>query len=702
MKYSKLSVAVSAAALSLASVATADDIIEHVIVTGEETASDTTEALKIPELLLDTPQTISVVSAEQIEDQGFQGLDDIIQYTPGATIGQGEGHRDQVTIRGQNTTADFFLDGIRDDVQYFRPLYNLERVEILRGSNALVFGRGGGGGVINRVTKSPVYDEGFNELTAGADSFGAASLNYDGNFVTGEGQAFRLNAFYEALDNHRDEFDGDRFAFNPTYSAQISNDTSILLSYEHVNDDRVVDRGIPSEDITGEPARGFRDTFFGNPGFNETTFEGNVLKAQVEHLISDDWLVNGTVSYADYDKFYANIFPAGFTGVTNQVTLDGYIDTTDRENFFTQVNFVGEVYTGSVEHTLLIGTEFGIQDTANTRRDAEFFDDPLNGVTFLDGTRDQIRFDFSDPLNVPDVEFTTLNRDRDSEVQTQSLFVQDQIDIGDQFVVVAGARYDRFDIDVDVRDSGNPGSFSRVDEEISPRLGAIYKPKENISIYASFSRTFLPRSGDQFLTLTPQNASLEPEEFTNREIGFKWDIQKGFTLSTSLFELERDSGTTQDPNDPGNTILISSIIQGFELQLEGNITDNWYINLGYSNLDAEEDGRVVDGVPSDRTLAQVPENMFSIWNRYNVSDKLAFGAGIIYQSEQFTTISNQVELPDFTRVDAAVYYSLSKSTDLQLNIENLFDEEYFPTAHTDNNITTGAPVNARLSVRHRF
>ena len=289
MKYSKLSIAVSAAVLSFTSIAVADDIVEHVIVTGEETASDTTEALKIPELLLDTPQTISVVSAEQIEDQGFQGLDDIIQYTPGATIGQGEGHRDQVTIRGQNTTADFFLDGIRDDVQYFRPLYNLERVEILRGANALVFGRGGGGGVINRVTKSPVYDEEFKEIFTGIDSFGAANFNFDGNFITGEDEAFRLNAFYEALDNHRDNFSGDRFAFNPTYSKQINDDTSILLSYEYVDDDRVVDRGIPSEDATGEPARGFRDTFFGDPDFNRTTFEGNVLKAQLEHL----FLTNG-------------------------------------------------------------------------------------------------------------------------------------------------------------------------------------------------------------------------------------------------------------------------------------------------------------------------------------------------------------------------------------------------------------------------
>ena len=315
------------------------------------------------------------------------------------------------------------------------------------------------------------------------------------------------------------------------------------------------------------------------------------------------------------------------------------------------------------------------------------------------GNFDQTEFDFSNPLAIPDVAFPFLNRNRVSEVKTQSLFLQDQIDITDHFVVIAGARYDRFDIDVDVNDIGGEGSFSRVDEEISPRLGAIYKPQENMSIYASFSRSFLPRSGDQFLTLTPETASFEPEEFTNKEIGFKWDIKKGLALSAAVFELERDGGTTPDPVNLGNVIILgSSTTEGFELQLEGNITDDWYFNLGYSNF-FESDFIDEDGTG---TLAQVPENMFSLWNRYDVSDKLGFGAGIIYQSEQFATVSNNVELPDFTRVDAAVYYSLSQSTDLQLNIENLFDEEYFPNAHNDDNITTGAPINARLTVRHRF
>lgn len=695
MKLSKISILTSLAILGpLAALAEDGKHIEHVLVTEEKTTDDTTSSFKTSELLINVPQSLSVVTSEQIVEQGFQSLADVIQYTPGATIGQGEGHRDQITIRGQNTTADFFIDGLRDDVQYFRPLYNLERVEVLRGANALIFGRGGGGGVINRVTKKPIHDEQFNDLSASVDSFGAYFFTLDSNIDIGDDQGLRINGFYESLNNHRDFFDGERFAFNPTFSKQLTDDTSIFLSYEHVYDDRVVDRGVPAFS-NGRPATGFRDTFFGDPNFNQSDFEGNVFTARVDHLISSDWTVNATLLYGDYDKLYQNLFADGFNEVSNELTLDGYIDTTDRKNLLGQVNLIGEVETGALRHTLLLGVEYGQQDTLNTRRDS----------LFAASNDDQITFPFSNPLAIPAVSFPELNRDRDSEVSFQSFFVQDQVDIGEHFIVVGGARYDRFDIgvtDFAALRNGNDGLLGRIDEEISPRLGLIFKPQEHLSFYASYTKSFLPRSGDQFLTLTLDQEALGPEEFTNMEVGFKWDMTKSLSLNAALFDLERDSGTTIDPDDPGNTILISSETQGLELQLNGNITDQWSMILGYSYLDAKEDGRVVNGVSENRNLAQVPENMFSVWNRYDVNNKLGFGAGVIYQSEQFATIGNAVELPSFTRVDAAVFYALDRDTNVQLNIENVFDREYFPTAHSDDNITTGEPLNARITVSRRF
>lgn len=668
-----------------------------IIVTGKYLANEKFSAMKTKTPLIDVPQSLSVVSSEQIESQAFLDMGDILRYTPGTSIGQGEGHRDQITIRGQNTTADFFIDGLRDDVQYFRPLYNLEQVEILRGSNAMIFGRGGGGGVINRVTKSAKIDENFNSAQAGIDTFGAYNVNSDINVGVEDRFGFRLNAFYESLNNHRDEFDGERFAINPTFTAQFSPDTKVKLSYEYVNDDRVVDRGVPS--LNGVPLSGFDNTFFGDPDVNLTTFKAHIARGQIDHSFSDSLSFNATIQYADYDKLYQNLFPIGFDQNAGTASLDGYRDETARQNFISQANLVGQFDTAGLGHTLLLGAEYGDQDTGNNRRDS----------FFADSAEDQISFIFSDPLVVPAVSFPVFNRDRQSDVKFLSFYAQDQIDIGEFVKVVAGIRYDRFDINVIDRieanngaADGNDGLLERVDEEISPRVGLIVKPQENVSVYASYSQSFLPRSGDQFLTLSLTNEALEPEKFKNYEIGVKFDVTDDLSITSSIFQLDRDSGTTVDPNDAGNLILIGSRTKGFELTANGQITENWSVNAGYSYLDADERGRFDGTLSANRILSQVPKHMFSLWNQYEVTEDLGIGLGVTHQAQQFASISNVVALPAFTRVDMAVFYKVSDQVQVQLNVENLFDTDYFPAVHNDNNISTGEPLNARFTIRASF
>lgn len=671
--------------------------IERLVVTGRYRPLETASGTKTLTPLVDVPQTISVLTAQQIADQAIFDLGDISRVTPGVSTGQGEGHRDQITIRGQNTTADFFIDGLRDDVQYFRPLYNIERVEVLKGSNALIFGRGGGGGVINRVSKQPVPDQDFAAGTVSADTFGSAYVSGDANYGLGEETAVRLNAYYEHLDNHRDFFEGDRYGFNPTFASELTQDTRVFLSYEHVADERVVDRGVPS--LNGVPLEGFDQTFFGDPEANETEFSGNIARARIEHDLSGNWRADASFLYADYDKLYQNLFPIGFDAGAGTVSLDGYRDITQRQNFIFQANLIGEVTTGPLEHTLLFGVEYTDQDTENARRD----------IVFADSQDDQITFPFSDPLVIPAFSFPEFTRDRDSDVQVTSVYLQDQIDLGRYVKLIGGVRYDRFDIEVadfievaDGAGDGNDGFLSRVDEEFSPRGGIIFKPLEDASIYASYSKSFLPRSGDQFLTLTLDQEALEPEAFENIELGVKWDVNDRISVTAAAFRLERDGGTTLSPDDPGDTILISSVTRGIELEIAGQILPWWQANFGYSYLDAEEDGRVVDFVEANRTLAQVPESMVSLWNRFEATEDLGFGFGVIHQSASFTTISNAVELPAFTRLDAAVYYNLTNALQLQLNVENLTNTDYFPDAHTDNNISTGAPTNARFTIRARF
>ena len=680
---------------------------QEIIVTGEKEGyvAISSAGLKTNTPLLDTPQTVSVVTREQLDDQALQDIGDILRYTPGASIGQGEGNRDQITIRGQNSTADFFVDGIRDDVQYFRPLYNIERVEIHKGPNAMIFGRGGGGGIVNRVTKSPIADRQFGEATASVDSFGAYYLAGDLNLPVGDMAAFRINGLYEEFNNHRNFYDGRRFAINPTFGAELDSDNRILLSYEYVDDNRAVDRGNPAElRAAGDacsfanpcgPLSGFRDTLFGQPGTNRTTLQAHIVKLRVEHDFSDELTFSSTTQYGDYDKLYRNVYPVDarsndvrLAPVGNSVTLDGYVDTTDRENFITQGNLLWTGDTGSLGHSLLLGYEIGQQQSANARRD----------ILFAASNDDQIVVPLTDPVAVPAFTFPAFNRSTRSDLKFLSLYVQDQISIGDHFEIIGGVRFDRFDLDVN--DVQNSLLLKRADEKFSPRFGAIYKPQENISIYASYAKSFLPRSGDQFLTLSPATASLAPETFENIEFGVKWDLAPALSLTAALFRLDRDDQAILLDNQ-GNTALSGSRTEGLELQLVGKLTEQWQINAGYSYLDGQQRNATTLG-GQDLRLFQVPEHMISLWTKYDFTEQFAGGIGVTHQSSQFATNDNSVRIPAFTRVDAALYYDLSEAVQVQLNVENLFDETYYPSVHNNDNISTGEPLNARLTVKFGF
>ena len=671
--------------------------VERIIVIGKHLSLDKMNAVKTPTPVIDIPQSLSIVSSEQIADQSFTNLGDVLRYTPGLSISQGEGHRDAIIIRGNQTTADFFLDGLRDDVQYFRPFYNLEQIEILRGSNALLFGRGGVGGVINRVTKRPEFDEQFTGFTASIDTFGAWNVAGDVNYAIGQRAGFRLNAFYEGLNNHRDFYDGERFAINPTFAFEATPDTHVILSYEYLNDDRVVDRGVPSQNVDGGsdiPLEGFENTFFGSPDQNVTTLEAHILRAHIDHTFNDMLRGNITAQYADYDKLYQNLFPSEEVIVTNgtfpEVELDGYRDTTDRQNLIIQTNLIGEFETGPFGHTVLFGAEYGNQDTANARNDNVF---SANGD-------DQLFIPFTDPLVIPAFAFSDPARNRASNVEFISVYFQDQIDVADWLKLVAGGRYDRFEIDVN--DVFNAEQFARTDDEFTPRLGAIVKPRENVSFYFSYSETFLPRSGDQFLTLDLDTASTRPQFTKNKEIGAKWDITPDLSFTAALFDLDRESFTSVDPDDPGQLIVIEgSETKGFELQITGDLTDRWFISSGYSYLDGEVEVAGGGGLDDAKTR-QTPEHIFSIWNNYQVTDKFGVGLGATYQDGFFVQEDNSVEVPSFFRIDAAFYYDVSDRIRMQVNLENLLDEDYFPDAHSNDNISTGEPINARFTISGRL
>ena len=670
-----------------------DYLPSNIIVTGERDTyvnEDGSTGTKTPTPIIDVPQAVTVITADQLEDQGVTTLNDALRFVPGVSLETGEGHRDEVFIRGQETTADFYIDGLRDDAEYYRPLYNVERVEVLKGANALIFGRGAGGGAINRVSKTAEFGMPDYSVGAQVDTFGAFAFTGDANLPASESLAVRLTGTYEEFDNHRDVYDGRFFGISPTVTANLGPDTRLYAYYTYDNDERVVDRGLPSFD--GGPLRGYDETFFGDPDYNFSDVEVHVARTRLEHDFSGAWSLNASLMFADYAKFYSNIVPSGVgTGggtTPTTATLSGYESGTDRQNLIGQVNLVGQFDTGSLGHTLLLGVEAGTQDTDAVRNRALFNNGADTSITV---SLDQTAQDFAFTLEP--------QRASTSELTTLSFYAQEQLDIG-ILQLVAGVRYDRFDLESTDLIASFDGA--RVDERWSPRFGAILKPQDNLSIYASYAESFLPQSGNQFTVLSQQSESLEPETFENIEAGVKYAPHPELLLTAAIFRLTRSNTTAPDPANPGLVILAGeSEVEGFELGLTGEPVSGLSLSLGYAYLDGEITSTTT-GAAAGTTLQQVPEHQVTAWARYDVTDRIGFGAGLTHLSEQFASMSNDVVLPSYTRVDAAVFFEATDTLSLQLNVENLFDEEYYPSAHGDNNIQPGAPLNASLGARLRF
>ena len=685
--------------LSASEAQPSDSTIEEVVVIGSVLYRDQINALKTPTPIIDVPQSVAVITGAEIQSRGYASISDLIHYVPGLSSSQGEGHRDAVVVRGVRSTADFFVDGVRDDVQYYRPLYNLDQVEVLKGPNALLFGRGGTGGVLNRVTKKAVLGSDFAEISTAVETFGGASVQVDRNVTVNTTSALRLNGFYESLENHRDFFDGSRFGLNPTAKIQLSDATTLDISYEYLDNERFIDRGIPTG-TDGRPVVAFQDIIFGDPNLNTATLQANLFRGLLQHRFSDSVKGNLNAFYGDYDKMYQNFYASSYSEETtpDQVTLDGYRDTTQRENLVVSGTLVGQLVLGNVDHTLLVGAEFIDTVSDQDRYNAYWDTTSDDNETFTVGRPLALSYGVgvSAARMATNNDFTTdLNDDTYVQIRAFSFYLQDEIRLADSFRLVLGARFDEFDIDVyNVPVDDNR---SRRDSQVSPRLGVIYKPSEDVSIYASYSESFLPRSGEQFANINGANNQLDPDTFANTELGLKWNLTDRLNLSAAFFEIEKSSPQVAD-SDASTLDVIDSTIEGFEAQLQGQLTDAWGVSLGYSNLDGEQVDR--QG-PTGLRPRELPENMLSFWTRFQVTPYLGVGLGLTHQDESFINNSNSASLPSYTRVDAAVYYDVSESLSLQLNLDNLGDKLYFPNAHSTHQVTVGESINARFSINWR-
>ena len=648
-------------------------------------------ATKTDTPLLNVPQSITVVGQKELEDRAVTNMADAVRYVPGVNFAQGEGNRDTPIFRGVSTTSDFFLDGVRDDTEYFRDVYNIERVEVLRGPNAMIFGRGAAGGLINRVTRMANFDESYEARIEGG-SFGLFRGTFDANHVVTSDFSLRLTGLYHRADSYREGVNYERWGINPTAAFALDSNTAIRLGYEHFYDRRIADRGVPS--FQGAPLRTSRSTFFGDPDRSPTYARVNNVTADIEHVFAENLSIRNKTRYADYNKFYQNVYPTAVNAAGTTVTISAYNNAQRRKNLFNQTDVNWSTETGSVRHTILLGAEIGRQETDNVRASGTF------------AGAGSITVPISTPRVSTPIVYATAGTDGTNHgvADIAAFYIQDQIEIIPELQVIAGVRFDDFSVNfLDRRGAGT--RIKSNDSLWSPRVGVIFKPEASMSLYASYSNTFQPRAGSQLASLATGataagNPAFDPEIFTNYEVGGKWDIYPELTLSAAAFLLERGNVVVPNPVLAGQGILIDGQnTKGIEIGLTGQVTREWSVVGGYSY----QFGKARTTATGPYTyLGGTPEHTFSFWNRYDFRPDIGVGVGVIHQSNRFTTNSNTVTLPAYTRLDAAVYYRISETFTAQLNVENIFDASYFENAHNDKNITPAAPQTFRFSLSANF
>jgi catecholate siderophore receptor len=644
-------------------------------------------ATKTATPLVDVPQSVTVVTSDLIKDQMMMSVGDVIRYVPGVAVHQGENNRDQIIMRGNSSSADFFVDGVRDDVQYYRDVYNLSRVEVLKGPNAMIFGRGGAGGVVNRVSKIAAFDA-SRELSLQGGMFGNRRFTGGIDQPLNDTVALRVDGMFEDSNSFRDDVSLTRGGVTPTATIRAGANTTLTLRYEFLKDTRTADRGVTS--YQGRPADVDRGTFYGNPDLSHVRAHVNVASATLEHRAGAVVIRNHT-SIGGYDRFYQNFVPGAVSADGAQVTLTSYNNETQRTNVFNQTDLTSVVETGRLRHTLLVGAEFGHQLTDNFRQTGYFND-----------TTTSVLVPFFDPTIATPVTFRQSATDADNHLTTNvaAVYGQDQLELSRLVQVVAGVRFDRFDLTYHNNRTGD--TLSRPDNLVSPRAGVVFKPATAASIYASYSVSYLPSSGDQFSSLTDVTQQVKPEQFQNYEVGAKWDAKSNLSITTAVYRLDRTNTRSTDPNDPTRIVQTGSQrTNGYELGLNGQVTRAWSLAGGYSYQDAY----VTSATTSARAgaqVAQVPHHTVSLWNNYQILPRVGAALGILYRSDMFATIDNSVTLAGYTRVDVAGFVKLTPRLRLQLNVENLLDKKYYINADSNTNISFGFPRAARVGLTASF
>ncbi|MBU0947924.1 MAG: TonB-dependent siderophore receptor [Gammaproteobacteria bacterium] len=654
-------------------------------------------ALKIDAPLRDIPQSVNVVPQSVLRDQGADSLEDALKNVPGIGLSNGDGQRDQVTIRGFSAIGDQYIDGIRDDALYYRDMSNIERVEVLKGPAAVLYGRGSSGGLINSVTKKPTFTP-EQEVGVSFDSEGKRRTQFDAGWADQEqkNKAFRVTGALEDSDTFRENGFLERKALAPSAYFQLSDDLEINLGASYLYDKRLIDFGIPA--LNGRPVDVDRDKRFGSADADQDYTRSEVfsLTAGIDYRINDTFTLSNTSRYYHYDldrnntlaHTDANRFVTAPDGTLLVKLKRGNVQRKE-DGWFNQTELKQNAVLAGMNHQLLYGVEFGRQE-----KDQQFFNQD-------DVARVPV---YGDALQPVPSQANRKTGDGLNTQETTGLYIQDLIELSPHWKALLGVRYDEFD-QTFRDDLKGKTELERTDYTLSPRAGLVWQPDDRQSYYLSVSQSYQP-SGEMF-QVSAANVELEPEETTNYEIGAKWNLlQDQLTLTAAVFRLERTQIKTTDPVNPAKLVLAGEQrTDGFETTFMGQVSDNWQLYGGYAFLDAEitKSNSKTNGIANEGQVPTLtPRHSANLWAVRSLTPDWRVGMGANYVGSRYTSLDNETELPGYTTFDAALFYQ-QEQWDAALRLFNVFDKEYYASAHGSVDlITSGAPRTLELSANYRF
>ncbi len=676
----------------------ADEDAIQVIVTGEQdedyNPSSASVGTGTDTPLLDIPASVQVIPEAVIEDQRAFDLLDVLRNAPGITTSTSP--RDifsGFTIRGFDTGNTFLRNGVVDnDIgRTGLDLTNVERIEVLRGPASVLYGQIAPGGAVNIVTKRPLPFEYYDiEATYGSFNTYQGAVDLSGPLTEDGSVLYRLNASIYGSDTFIDEIGIDRYLVAPIITWNISDDTNLTFEAEYLNAQYPNERGLPIEGtILPNPNGDIPiSTFLGEPSFDRNDRRTLRLGYDFEHRFSEDWRLHNTFGFTWEENFQDSVGPLGLEDDLRTLNRIAFVRSDfdapnfSRNEYVATLTAIGNFETWGIDHELVIGTEYRYQigrSPVFTRREIGTIDifDPV----------------YNQPLG-PIIGENSSWRETASNI---GVYVQDQLTFSDQFILLVGGRFDFVNYDYEEEEF----EFSQNDTAFSPRIGLVYQPAENISLYGSFSQSF----EQTLFASSVDNTPFEPQRGTQYEIGVKADWLDGALSTTlALYHLTRTNVVTDDLDNPGFSIQTGEQqSQGVELNVAGEILPGWNIIAGYAYTDASitEDSTF----PVGNAIDNVPEHAASLWTTYILQEGdfegLGFGLGLFYVGERPGDLDNTFTIPDYFRTDAAIYYQRNQFR-AQLNFKNLFNTRYFESANGRNRIFPGAPFEVLATVGWEF